>query len=210
MESNIEVLLPPIKRTKFELKDSELSKLIYIYFHIEENSKYVYTVLDSKDEQAAKRIIELARIFSNIKFIVIIPDYHTKEAKAVNKYFKRCGQNLFVSSILSEDIYDSLVYNASAFILLNSLYTASVELLEAYTCGVPVLSLSSSAFKDILIDKENSCVYNDFDAFINGFNDFLAGKLPDLKDNQKTFMKTNDIKRIGKKFIDYYREYFGE
>ena len=61
-----------------------------------------------------------------------------------------------------------------------------------------------------LIDKENSCVYNDFDAFINGFNDFLAGKLPDLKDNQKTFMKTNDIKRIGKKFIDYYREYFGE
>lgn len=210
VESNIEVLLPPIKRTKFELKDSELSKLIYIYFHIEENSKYVYTFLDSKDEQAAKRIIELARIFSNIKFIVIIPDYHTKEAKVVSKYFKRCGQNLFVSGILSEDIYDSLVYNASAFILLNSLYTASVELLEAYTCGVPVLSLSSSAFKDILIDKENSCVYNDFDAFINGFNDFLAGKLPDLKDYQKTFMKTNDIKKIGKKFIDYYREYFGE
>ena len=208
--TNIEVLLPPIKRTKFELKDSELSKLIYIYFHIEENSKYAYTVLDSKDENAAKRVIELARIFSNMKFIVIIPGYQKKESRIVSKYFKRCAQNVFVCDILSEDIYDSLVYNASAFILLNSLYTASIELLEAYTCGVPVLSLSSSAFKDILIDKENSCVYNDFDAFINGFNDFLAGKLPDLKDNQKTFMKKNDIKRIGKKFIDYYREYFGE
>lgn len=208
--TNIEVLLPPIKRTKFELKDSELSKLIYIYFHIEENSKYAYTVLDSKDENAAKRVIELARIFSNMKFIVIIPGYQKKESRIVSKYFKRCAQNVFVCDILSEDIYDSLVYNASAFILLNSLYTASTELLEAYTCGVPVHSLSTSAFKDILIDKENSCVYNDFDAFINGFNDFLAGKLPDLKDYQKTFMKTNDIKKIGKKFIDYYREYFGE
>ena len=210
VKANIEVLLPPIKRTKFELKDSDVSKLVYIYFHIEENSKYVYTVLDSKDEKAAERIIELARIFNNVKFIVIIPGYHKKEAKPVNKYFKRCSQNLFVCPILSEDIYDSLVYNASAFILLNSLYTGSFELLEAYTCLVPTLALSSSAFKDILIDKENSCVYNDFDTFINGFNEFLVDKLPNLKANQRSFMKANDIKQVGRKFIDYYKKYFGD
>ena len=208
--TNIEVLLPPIKKTKFDIRDSEISKLVYIYFHIEENSNYVYIILDGKDEEAAKKVVEFAKIFSQLKIIVIVPGLNKKEAKPVRKYFKRWGQNVYITPVLSEDIYTSLVYNANAFLLFNTLYNSSIALLESYICGVPVFSLKTSAFKDILIDKENSYVYNDFESLIDGFNSFLAGNLPSLKENQKAFMKANDIKSIGRKFIKHYKEYFGD
>ena len=207
---DIEILLPPIKRTKFELKDKETKKLVYIYFHLEENSKYVYTFLDSKDESAAKRILEFARIFSNTKIIVLIPNFHKKEAKAVNKYFKRVASNVYACPIIGEDIYSSLVYNAFAYINLNSTYSATIETLEAFTCGVDVFSLKSAVLNDILIDKENGYVYNEFDQLIAGFNDFLVGKLPSLKEKEIEFIKKNDIKKVGSRFIDIYKKYFGE
>lgn len=210
LKTNCEVLFPPIKRTKFELKNKETQKLAYIYFHIEENSKYVYTILDNCDNEAAERIVTFAKIFSNIKVIVLIPRFQNKEAKAVKKYFKRFAQNIYPCDILSEDIYASLVYNAFAYLNLNSLYTGSLSVLEAFSCGVNVFSLIDNSFPDILIDKLNCYVYNDFDTLINGFNDFMAGQLPSLSENAKQFMKENDIKHVGAKFIKIYKEYFGE
>lgn len=210
VKTNIETLLPPVRKTKFELKGTEFLKLVYIYFHFEENSEYIYTILDNKDGDAAKRVIEFAKIYSNLKIIVIIPNFRKREAKAVNKYFKRTAQNIYVSGILSDDIYTSLVYNAKAFCLFNTTLSACINLLEAYTTQTPVFALKDSAFSDILIDKENSYVYNDFDTFINEFNNFLVSKTPSLKENQKEFMKEHDIKKSGKRFIEIYNKYFGE
>lgn len=210
IETNIEVLFPPIRRTKFDLKDREIQNLIYIYFHLEENNKYVYTFLDNVDSVAAKRVVEFARIFSNLKIIVVIPRLKTKEARAVNKYFRKTAQNVYTCPVLSEDIYASLVYNAFAYINVNTLYTGAFALFEAFSCGVNCFTLKENSFKDIAIDKQTSYVYNDFDSLINGFNEFLSQKIPSLSDKEKEFVDKNDIRSIGRRFVEINEKYFEE
>ena len=89
--------------------------------------------------------------------------------------------------------------------LFNSAYGSTIELMEAFSIGKPVLALKTSSFSDILIDNETAYVYNNFGSFVNGFNYLISGNLPLLKDKQIEFSENHSIVKQGKEFIDIYR-----
>ena len=182
--ASIDVLYPVIKRTKYELEDKENKKLVYVYFRMNSSTKYFYTILDYTDEDAADKILELAKIY---------PQY------------KHPG-NIIVTNIVPEDIYSSIVYNSLGYLLFNSSYGSTIELMEAYSAGKPVLALKSSSFKDILIDNETAYVYNNFVSFVNGFNEFISGNLPSIKEKQIQFSLKHSIMNLGQEFIKIYKK----
>ena len=210
LDTKIKVLPPLIKLSRFELENRETSKLIYIYFHLTEETEFFYTILDYTDVEAADRIIELANCFKDYKFIIIAHGFKNKDSKKIAKKFKKHASNIIVSDFLENDTYCSIVYNAKAYFSLNSSYGGSLETIEAYSLGKPVLALKSSGFEDILIDKETAYVYNDFASFIDGFNLFLAGGLPNLKDKEIEFSKNFAIKKVGQVLIKAYLEMLDE
>ena len=116
----------------------------------------LYTISENVVKKTA-RVVEFARIFSNLKIIVVIPGLKTKEARAVNKYFRKTAQNVYTCPVLSEDIYASLVYNAFAYINVNTLYTGAFALFEAFNCGVNCFTLKENSFKSL---QRNTNLYN--------------------------------------------------
>lgn len=201
----IDVLYPPIKRTKLELHDKENKKLVYVYFRFNDNIKYFYTILDFIDDEAANKILEFAKIYNQYKFIVIVHNLDKKLSKKVYKKFKKHPGNIIVTNVVPEDIYASIIYNSEGFLLFNSAYGSTIELMEAFSIGKPVLALKTSSFSDILIDNETAYVYNNFGSFVNGFNYLISGNLPLLKDKQIEFSENHSIVKQGKEFIDIYR-----
>ena len=154
INTNIEVLFPPIRRTKFDLKDREIQKLIYIYFHLEENNKYVYTFLDSTDSLAAKRVVEFARIFSNLKIIVVIPKLKTKEARAVNKYFRKTAQNVYTCPVfvncftLKENSFKDIAIDKQTSYVYNDFDSLINGFNEFLSQKIPSLSDKEREFVD--------------------------------------------------------------
>ena len=204
--ASIDVLYPVIKRTKYELEDKESKKLVYVYFRMNSSTKYFYTILDYTDEDAADKILELAKIYPQYKFIVIVHNLNKKSSKRVYKKFKKHPGNIIVTNIVPEDIYSSIVYNSLGYLLFNSSYGSTIELMEAYSVGKPVLALKSSSFKDILIDNETAYVYNNFVSLVNGFNEFISGNLPSIKEKQIEFSLKHSIMNLGQEFIKIYKK----
>ncbi len=194
----------PLKQTKLDIKGTQNSKLVYIYFHLEENTKYFYTLLDADDFEAAKRIREFAETFNDYKIIVVSKDI--LKNRMMKKIFKKSPTNLVFTNIVGEDIYASLVYNSCGYLALSSYYGQTIELSEAMCIGKPIFALSTNSFKDILIDKETAYVYNNFAQLIDGVTAFNSNKLPSIKDKQIEFSKKNSVKVVGKEIIDLYKK----
>lgn len=208
--TRIKTLLPTVKLSKISLEDTDLANLAYIYFHLEEGTKYFFIPLDYVNKEAASTVIELANKFKNYRFVVATHDANSKEAKGVKKVFKKHPGNVIIVSNMEEDVYFSTIYRCSGFILLNDIPLFIEEIMDAFAAKKPIFALKNSVFNDIAIDKVNAHVYNDFDSLVLGINEFDKGNLTDLTDKAYEFAYQNRVQNTGKKLIKLYNDMLEE
>ena len=62
--------------------------------------------------------------------------------------------------------------------------------------------------KKIIINNNKNYyyVYNNFVSFVNGFNEFISGNLPSLKEKQIEFSLKHSIMNLGQEFIKIYKK----
>ncbi len=204
--TKVEVLNPPVKLTKVDLESSEIANIAYIYFHLSESTKFLLVLLDHQDEEAAERIQTLASIYKDYHFLVCTGDINSKSGKAVRKVFKRHPSNVIIASNVAEDVYYSALYRCEAVILMNNLPYYSLEVMETLASKKHLLALQTSVIEDMIIDKINGHVYNDFASLIQGVDELNKGKLPDLRKNGYEFAYNNRIQAIGEKLVEIYRK----
>lgn len=208
--TKIEILNPAVKLSKVRLEETGIANIAYIYFHLEEGSKFFFVPLDYTDEEAALKVLQLAKVFSNYRFIVYSQELSLKEAKSVKKIFKKHPRNIILASNLEEDVYYSTLYRSSGVILVNETPLFLLEMMEAFACKKPVLALKNSVFEDVAIDKINSHVYNDFASLIKGINELVSGEMIDLSKKEYEFAVNNRIQVIGEKLIKIYESMLKE
>lgn len=210
VKTDIEVLNPPVKLTKVDLELSEIANIAYIYFHLEENAKFFLVLLDHKDKEAAEKVQILASIYKDYHFLVCTGDLNSKNGKEVRKVFKRHPSNIVIATNVAEDVYYSALYRSEGVILLNSAPYYSLEIMEILASKKHLLTLETSVIQDMIIDKINGHVYNDFASLIKGIDDLSKGKLPDLRQNGYEFAIKNRIQAIGEKLVAIYRKILKE
>ena len=208
--TSIDVINPPVKLTKVDLEDSEIANIAYIYFHLEEGAKFFLVLLDSTDEVAAQNAQILASIYKDYRFIICTGDLNAKGARGVKKVFKRHPSNVLIASNVAEDVYYSALYRSEGVILLNETPMYTLEIMEALASKKHLLTLESSIIKDVIIDKFNGHVYNDFASLIQGVDQLSKGKLLDLRENGYKFAFQNRIQAIGEKLVEIYRRLLKE
>ena len=201
---NIETLLPPLKLTKVNLEQSEISDVAYIYFHLEDTANFFVILLDYEDAIAAKKVKELAEKNKDYKFIVILSDINSKEARSVKKTFKRYSGNIILASSVPEDVYYSAMYHSKGVILLNDTPLYILEIMEALAMKKPLLALKTSVIPDMIIDKINGHVYNEFALLIQGVNDLIKGTLLDVSNQAYKFALESRIQITGEKLVEIY------
>ena len=204
--TDIEVLNLPVKLTKVDLKSSEIANIAYIYFHLEENAKFFLLLLDHQDKEAAERIQILASIYKEYRFLVCTGDMNSKSGKDVRKVFKRHPSNIIIATNVAEDVYYSALYRSEGVILLNNTAYYSLEAMEVLASKKHLLALETSVIKDMIIDKINGHVYNDFASLIQGIDELSKGKILDLRLNGYEFASKNRIQAIGEKLVAIYRK----
>lgn len=202
----IEVLNPPVKLTKVDLELSEIANIAYIYFHLEESAKFLLVLLDYQDKEAAERVQILASIYKEYRFLVCTDDLNSKNGKDVRKVFKRHPSNIIIATNVAADVYYSALYRSEGVLLLNDTPHYSLEIMEALAAKKHLLALETSVIKDMIIDKINGHVYNDFASLIQGIDEVSKGKLLDLRANGYEFAFKSRIQAIGEKLVEIYRK----
>ncbi len=199
----IEILLPGINISKYSIKNTYTRNIAYRYLKCSEEYSFITTVLNYEDVEAFKRIQIIASKFPKIKFIAIADSRNL--SREIKKIIKKSPSNLQFPSVLDEDVYISLLFNSKAYLFINSNPGNIFQSLEAMASGTQIIALNSGIYPDIVIDKENGYVYNNFDSLIDGFNKFINNELSPTIQKAKEFANVNALKNIGEKLIEIYR-----
>ncbi len=199
----IEVLSPGVNVSKYSVKNTYTRNIAYRYLKCSEEYSFVTAVLNYEDVESFYRIQKIASKFPKIKFVVLFDNRDM--SREIKKVIKKSPANLEFPGVLDEDVYISLIFNSKAFLFINSNPGNVFQCFEAMASGIQILALSSSIYPDIVIDKENGYVYNDFDSLIDGFTKLINDELDLTIQKAKEFANANSLKNIGEKLIEIYR-----
>jgi len=198
----IDVFEHGVNVTKFSIADTYVRNIAYRYLKCPSVMGFIVTTLDYRDEEAFRRVNELAVAFPKLKFIAI---YHSNFLSyPIKKLIKKAPSNLTYTLPLDEDIYVSLTYNAKIYLFIGSNKGCVIQNFEAMASETQIIALKDSVFNDIIIDKENGYVYNDFASLKEGISLFIDGKLPSTTTKAKEIAVKNSLLNSGKKLITIY------
>jgi len=204
VKKTIKILSPSVNVTKFSIANTYVKNIAYRYLKCPEDMQFIISIFDHQDIEAAKKIRLLAEHFPKLKFIGV---YHCGMVPPkLKKIIKKPLSNLIFTQPLDEDIYVSLAYNAKAYLFLGSSPGNVIECYEAMASETQIIALKSSIFTDIIIDKENGYVYNDFASLEDGLRDFVTNKLESTIEREKEIAKNNSLKVVGEKLIQIYND----
>ena len=201
----------PVRSIKYDLKNNVLNKAIFRYLGINEDSYIVVSSLSYEDYLSLTYINNLALSFPMLKFVLLTTkDINKNFYIKAKKIFDEKITNIRFTNIIDDDIYASLFYNAKVFINLSSTYGNDQELIDAMVSKTQILTLNSSSFSDIAIDKENCYTYNNFADLKKGLNQYFNGLLPSTIDGGIKFSKDINFKEQSEELLKIYKEVLEE
>lgn len=203
VKTKIEVLSCGVNVTKFLIKNTYVRTIAYRYLKCPEEMQFMVSVIDCQDTEAEKILYGLALSFPKIKFVVVCDYKHASHE--MKKLFKKSPPNLLNTGPLEDDVYISLTYNAKAFLFVGSIQGNAIQAYEAMASETEIFALEASVYQDIVIDKGNGYVYNNFDSLKEGIKLFLSDELPTTYKKEKAIANENTLKNVGKKLIEIYK-----
>lgn len=203
--SKIEVLIPGVNISRFELLHEEERELCYRYFGIKRDKKIIVTVGDYENKKQIDDIIDLSRRCTNFIFIFIgIAKRKTFLKAKIRKLLKLASKNLIFSPIVRDDIYRSLLVEASCFLYLDDNKFDSMTIYESMAARTPVVVFGET--HGYLIER-NLCVgTKDKIEATSLILKTLETKESDIVDYSYDFASKHSLTYIGEKLKNYYVE----
>jgi glycosyltransferase involved in cell wall biosynthesis len=161
----------------------------------------------------AKRHKELIEVIAKLNFdlkLVIAGDGPQKE-NLVQLIKERNLQDKVIMLGHRDDV-DKLLPNFDIFCLASEHEALGTSLLEAQSCGVPVVASNVGGIPEALSEGETGYLFDDFDMLEKQLNDILKDekKLLELKSNTRAFiLKTFSVEKMMDDTKKLYKELVG-
>ena len=153
--SKSKVIEPAVNLSRFDnLSDLE-KNLARRYFGIREGEKYVLLVGNYNDQASFKAILEIADRCSDINFFI----FGTKQKPLVleeTKGEKKKIKNVFILKLVEDDVYRSMLFNSSVYLLIDNGRPDCSSLYEAFASKVPVIRLGKM-HSNVEIEDRHIC-----------------------------------------------------
>ena len=161
--------------------------------------------------RGAKQHLKLIETFSkiqknNIK-LLIIGDGPMKDE--IVSYIKLKNLEKKVLMLGHREDIDLLLPNLDIFCLPSRHEALGTSLLEAQSCGVPVLGSNVGGIPEALIDGQTGYLFNDFNDLENRLNELIDNKekLNTFKNNARNFILTKfSVEKMMEDTIKLYKE----
>ena len=149
--------------------------------------------------ELAKRLPEYKFIWFGYSPLIVSP---TKIKKAINTKL----DNLIFAGYVEPEILKGAYSGCNLYLFPTLEETEGIPIIEACTAKIPSLIRNIPVFDDWLKDGVNVYKAKDINDFEIKIKKILKGELPDLTEEGYKVAKSRDIKKIGKKLINIYKE----
>jgi len=163
--------------------------------------------------RGAKRHMDLIKTFSKIDLdakLIIVGDGPMRSD--IEKTIKEYNMKDKVIMLGHRDDVDRLLPNFDIFVLASRHEALGTSLLEAQSCGVPVLASNVGGIPEALKKGETGYLFDNFDMLESQLNDILSDdeKLQNLKSHTREFILKNfSVEKMMEDTQKLYKELVG-
>lgn len=201
----IKVVTAGINLARFESINKLEDDIFYNYYQVDKNKKYVVSISNSNNKELVKKISSIAEKCPNLLFFHFSPNL----TKAKNQNYKHL-KNLNICPILNEELYISMMKNATIYLSLENERHSPLTLLDAMASKTQIISLDPSCLNEEMLNGCKAYHGKNEDEISKIINQLINNELQYTTQEAYEYAKKNSIQCLNKDLIEIYEKLLRE
>ena len=189
--SPISILTPGVNLSRFVLTGDASDNVFFDYNQIERGTKYIVSIGTYEKKEQLLKIIEIAKLCPKYMFFFI--GVEGKERKLFK--IKNIPSNLRLLPVLNDEIYCSMMKNASIYLVLNLRSASPLTILDSMASKTQLISATSEEL--IYLNETRAHACSTLEDTARAINLYMEGNLPSTINEAYEFAKENSLANLG-------------
>ena len=198
--TRIDIVPVGVNTARFEMTSQLESDIFYNYYQLTKDTKFVVSVGSYEDKDKFKALCEIARFCPNYHFYY----FGRSKSKKSPPKIKNTPRNVKFHLLTNDEIYCSMMKNASIYLSFDNRRHNPITLLDAAASKTQIVALSPTHHNEELLNKLHAYVGDSTPEVASIITNLLTGKLElKIKDAYKVAQE-NSLRKLGAVLKDEY------
>ena len=201
----IEVLVPGVSLARFNFSREDEKELFYRYFREDKNKKLVLAMGEySNNMEGIHAFINAAKKRDDAVFYYIGCETFAANYGKCKKIIRTAPKNVHFKTILPDDIYRSMLLNASVFMLPGYHLSGIISLEEAMAANCQLIVRKSAIFPEFLKNEKTAYVAEFSETLTSLCVDYLDEKIKPTTDEAYRKISLYNLENYGRQLFNIY------
>lgn len=193
VHTKIEVVPLGVNTARFEMTSQLQSDIFYNYYQLSKDTKFVVSVGSYEDKEKFKALLEIARFCPNYNF------YYFGRSKSKRKApkIKNAPRNISFHLLVNDEIYCSMMKNASVFLAFDNRRYNPITLFDAAASKTQIVALSPLYNNKDLLRKLNAYVGDSTPEVASIITKIMNGELETKTELAYKVAQENSLRKLG-------------
>lgn len=205
----IEIVSAGVNVSRFVIKDAIETELFRNYFQLLPGSKFIATIGNHKNKKDMATLIELAKLCPEYRFFFFSPRARYNGISAIRRIFKRMPRNIRVVPLLSEEVYCSMMRDASGYIVFANSLPSPITILDSMAAKTPILSFVPQIFNNEILGDDRVYKANSVLEMSNIINNCVNISDQNIINNAYEYAKLHSLHHLSKDLVNVYKKLMG-
>lgn len=205
--ADIQVCLPGINLSRFDLSRDDEKEIFYRYMGEDKNKKIVLAVGEySGNMDGINALINAAKKCPNVVFYFVGSDEKVKNTWKVKRVLKKAPKNLKFKGILPDDVYRSALMNSSLFVFTGYSPVGIITLFDAMGSKTQLIIRKQALYPELFEDNEAAYIAEYSETITSLIKDYLENKIQPTIENAHKLISHYDLDYFGDRLIWFYKQ----
>ena len=205
--SPIQVCLPGVNLSRFSFTREDEKEIFYRYFGEDPNKKLVLALGEySGNMDGINALINAAKKCPNAIFYYIGCDEIAKKSWQLKRMMKHAPKNVHFKGIVPDDVYRSLLMNASLCLHIGYRPLGVVSLVDSMAAKSQIIVRKQAIYPELLEDGVTAYIAEFSETITSLIKDYLEGKIQPTIDNAYKLISKQNLECLCDKLMWFYKQ----
>ena len=193
VKTKIDIVPLGVNLARFEIPSQLSSDIFYNYYQLPKDSKFIVSVGSYEDKDKFKSLCEIARFCPNYYFYY----FGRSKSKKSPPKIKNTPKNLKFHLLTNDEIYCSMMKNASIYLAFDNRRHSPITLLDAAASRTQIVALNPVYRNDELLNKLHAYRGDSTPEVGSIITNIMNGNLEKHVEEAYEFAHENSLRKLG-------------
>lgn len=198
--TRIDVVPLGINNSRFLFVNEQEDNIFYNYYQLSKETKFIVSIGTYEDNENFEDLIQIAKLCPKNYFYY----FGFSKSHKVPYKNKNIPANLKFHTLANEEIYRSMMKNASIYLSFDNTRHSPITLFDAASSGTQIVSLRPNGLNDEILNKLGAYSGTTIKEVGEIINKYFNNELPSNVELAKQVAHENSLKALGKALQEKY------